>query len=336
MIPIVLSILPLNRFQAAEVALPPDLNFIFKNALEEDEIIAVCSGADFLFLPAVYPLITRRVLENIPSVCMIQSAGAGYDKVDVRSAARLGIPVANSPGENSVTVAEFTLALLIALQRLIVTADREIKAGNYAPLREQFFQSGLKEVKDTRLGLVGLGAIGKQVAKLTGLLGARVSYYDVRRADKRLEEELRITYMPFDQLIGSCDAISLHVPLTGATKGLIGRREFDRMRPGTLLINTSRGEVVDQQALAEALDGERLDGAAIDTVSPEPPPPDHPLLNLSPTGRDRLLITPHIAGITKGAFNRMLRGALANILRVAAGANPLNVVNGISEARRPR
>jgi phosphoglycerate dehydrogenase-like enzyme len=227
------------------------------------------------------------------------------------------------------------VALLIALHRQIVLADREIKAGNYGPVREQFFRSGLKEVKDTRLGLVGLGAIGREVARLTGLLGARVSYFDVRRADEGLEDELRISYMPFEQLIGSSDAVSLHVPLTRETRGLIGRREFDRMRPGALLINTSRGEVVDQQALAEALDGGRLEGAAIDTLSPEPPPPDHPLLNLSPAGRDRLLITPHIAGITKGAFNRLLRGALANILRVAAGGTPLNVVNGVSQARKP-
>lgn len=333
MIPIVLSFMPLSRFQAAEVTLPPDLKFIFENALAEDEIIEACRGADFLFLPAAYPLITRRVLQNIPSVRMIQSAGVGYDKVDVQSAAQLGIPVANSPGENSVTVAEFTVALLIALQRQIFLADREIKAGNYGVVREQFFRSGLKEVKDTRLGLVGLGAIGREVARLTSLLGARVSYFDVQRADERLEDELQISYMPFDQLIGSSDAVSLHVPLTRETRGLIGRREFDRMRPGTLLINTSRGEVVDQQALAEALDSGRLDGAAIDTVSPEPPPPDHPLLKLSPAGRDRLLITPHIAGITKGAFNRLLRGALANILRVAAGGNPLNVVNGVLQAR---
>lgn len=120
-----------------------------------------------------------------------------------------------------------------------------------------------------------------------------------------------------------------------AQKGLIGRQELRMMRPGGLLINTSRGEVVDQVALAEALESGHLGGAAIDTVSPEPPPPDHPLLNLSPEARDRLLITPHIAGISRGALNRMLREALSNVFRVASGEAPKHVVNGVLEARKP-
>jgi len=336
LIPMVISILPLKRFQNAGVELPEGLDLRFEEALTENEIIEVCRGADFLFVPAAYPEITRRVLENIPSVRMIQSSGAGYDKIDVESAAEFGIPVANSPGENAMTVAEFTIALLVALQRRILLADREVKAGHYTAIREQFFGSGLGEIRNTRLGVIGLGAIGRQVARLARLLGAQVSYFDVRRPESEIEAELQVRYMPVEALLRSSDVISLHVPLTNKTKGLIGRQELQIMRPGSLLINTSRGEVVDQAALAEALESGHLGGAAIDTVSPEPPSSEHPLLNLSPEARDRLLITPHIAGITREAFNRTLREALTNLIRVATGEAPRHVVNGVPRAREPK
>jgi phosphoglycerate dehydrogenase-like enzyme len=336
MISKVTSFLPLKRLQEADIELPEGLDFRLVEASTEDQVVDLCRGADFLFLAVGYPQITRRVLENIPSVRMIQISGAGYDKVDVESAAGLGIPVANSGGENAMAVAEFTIALLVILQRHIVLADREMKAGNYSAVREQFFQSGLGEIRDTRLGLIGLGAIGREVAKLARVLEAQVSYFDARRPGHEIEAGLQIKYMPLQDLLRSSDVISLHVALTRQTKGLIGRQELRLMRPGSLLINTSRGEVVDQADLAEALENGHLEGAAIDTVSPEPPPSEHPLLNLSPRARDRLLITPHIAGITRGALNRMVREALANLVRVAAGDAPRHVVNGVPRAREPQ
>lgn len=334
--PKVVSILPRERFKGAGVELPAGWDFLFQTNLTEEAIIAACKGADFLLVPATYPPITARILENIPSICLIQSSGAGYDQIDVAAARRLGLPVANVPGKNAVTVAEFTIGLLIALQRCVLLSDRAIKAGNYRQIKEQLMVMGLPEVRDTRLGLVGLGAIGREVARIARILGARVSYYDVRRADSNLEEELQINYQPFEELLATSDAISLHVPLNEQTRGLIGRRELAIMRPGALLINTARGEIVDQLALAEALEKGHLGGAAIDTLAPEPPPPGHPLLNLSPAARDRLLLTPHIAGVTTGAFRRMLRAALENLARVAAGEAPNYVVNGVFAARRKK
>jgi phosphoglycerate dehydrogenase-like enzyme len=284
-------------------------------------------------LPAAFPQITGTILENIPSVRMIQSAGTGYDKVDVESATRLGIPVANSPGQNITTVAEMAVGMIIALQRRIVFSDREIKAGSYEHAREQLFRAGLKEICDIRLGMVGLGAIGGKVARIVRLLGARVSYFDPCRPDPAAEKELGITFMPFDDLLAACDVISLHLPLSSGTRHLIGPKALARMRSGSILVNTARGEIVDPEALAHALESGHLAGAAIDTVYPEPPPSSHPLLNLSTCARDRLLITPHIAGTTRGAFRRMLTNALANIASVAAGNSPKNVVNAVERAR---
>jgi phosphoglycerate dehydrogenase-like enzyme len=331
----VLSIVPHRRFKEAKITFPAELEFSFKDVAETEEIIEACRGIDYLFVPPSFPPITAAVLENIPSVRMIQSAGAGYNNVDAERAAHLNIPVANSPGVNTTTVAEYTVALIIALQRHMLPADREIKAGNYGLIREELFQGGLKEICDLRLGLLGFGAIGRKVAQVIGLLGARVSYFDVQRPDPAIEEQLNVTFKDFEALLRTSDAVSVHTPLTKQTTHLIGERELGLMAPGAILINTARGEIIESVALAEALESGHLGGAAIDTVYPEPPPPDHPLLNLSKAAGDKLLITPHIAGTTQSAFQRMLNQAIANIARVAAGHPPKYIVNGILEERAP-
>ena len=331
----VLSILPEIRFIEAGVSFPAELKMQFEDVRREEDIIEACRGMDFLFLPATYPPITAGVLHHIPSVRMIQSAGAGYDMVDVESAAALGIPVANSPGHNTGTVAELTLSMLIALQRRMLPADREIKAGRYQTVREDLFKMGLPELGQTTLGLVGFGAIGRKVARVAGLLGATITYYDVNRPSKEAEQTLRAHYLPLDELLAACSAVSLHAPLTSKTRDLIGADELARMPVGAYLVNTARGELINSAALAEALESGHIAGAALDTLAPEPPPGDHPLLNLSPEARDRLLLTPHIAGTTQGAFHRMLSDALQNLKSLAAGGPPRNVVNGIYRARTP-
>jgi phosphoglycerate dehydrogenase-like enzyme len=330
---LVLTFVPKKQFDVPGVIIPKGLGLQFETILSEDAVIAACRNKDFLLVGANYPIVSAKILENIPSIRMVQSHGTGYDKIDIDAAARLSIPVANSPGQNAMTVAEFTLSLIIALQRRMIVLDREIKAGNYSEIRKSSISSGLNEIRDCRIGFVGLGTIGKLVAKIAGLLGARMAYHDVYRADKDLEMELRLDYKSLDKLLASSDIVCLHVPLTEQTKKIIGKRELELMPQGSLLINTSRGEVVDQAALADALGSGHIGGAAIDTVSPEPPPPDHPLLNLSLAARDRLILTPHIAGVTDPAFVRLTNSALANIERVAAGKPPENVVNGIKEAR---
>ncbi|MCL6559680.1 MAG: 2-hydroxyacid dehydrogenase, partial [Firmicutes bacterium] len=332
LMPLVVSILPREHFQTANVDFPSGWDFKFLNSYSEDEIIAACRGADFLLAHATFPLITERVLQNIPSVRFIQIIGAGYDQINISAAARLNLPVANVPGENATAVAEYIIGVIFILQRRIIQADREVKAGNYSRISQQLMAAGLREIRNTRLGLIGLGAIGRQVARLARLMGASVSYYKPHRAPEREEAEMEVDYKPMDELLSTSEVISLHVPLNGQTRGMIGSREFKLMRPGALFVNTARGEIVDQDALAKALESGRLGGVAIDTMSPEPPLPDHPLLKLSPEARNRILLTPHIAGVTIGALGRMLRAALANMARVAAGEPANYVVNGINNS----
>ncbi|MEW5920893.1 MAG: NAD(P)-dependent oxidoreductase [Bacillota bacterium] len=331
--PKVVSYLPQEQFIKSDIKIPPGWEFIFEKEHGEKEIIEACRGADFLLVPAANPPITARIIQNIPSVCLLQGFGAGFDKIDLDAARKVNLPVANTPGQNSTTVAEFTIGMLVALQRKILISNREVKAGRYTNIEREFIKTGLKEIRGTYIGLVGLGTIGRLVAGLAAFMGAKVSYYDPYRVDKSIEEELKVTYCSFEELLKNNEVISLHLLLNKDTRNLISRNELALMPPGALLINTARGEIVDQAALAEALESGHIGGAAIDHFFPDPPPADHPLLNLSEAANDRLIVTSHIAGVTAGSFARMLRLAVENIQRVAAGENPRYVVNGITRAR---
>ena len=331
--PKVACFLPPGLFERNKVEIPSGWNFVFTQDHGEKEIIEACKDADFLMVTAANPLITAQIIQNIPSVCLLQVFGTGFDKIDITAAKEVKLPVANTPGQNATTVAEFTIGMIIALQRKIMIGNKEVKAGRHREIEQEFIKTGLKEIRGTNIGLVGLGTIGRQVARLATFMGARVSYYDPYRPDKKIEDELKVRYCSFTELLQNNEVISLHVPLNEDTRWLISRDELVLMQPGALLINTARGEVLDQAALAEALESGHLGGAAVDNFSPDPPPPDHPLLNLSAAANEKFIASPHIAGVTAASFSRMLEEALANIQRVAAGENPKYVVNGITSPR---
>jgi phosphoglycerate dehydrogenase-like enzyme len=319
--------MPRWRFEASQVALPEDWDIRFINPDTDEELILACREADYLLVPASAPEINANILRNITHIKLIQSVGAGFDRIDTEAAAALRIPVANVPGQNAKSVAEFTVGLMIALQRQILLADREIKAGRYGEIRKTLFKQGLSEIDGSKIGLVGLGSIGQHVARILTMLGAAVSYYDGWRQSPETEAQLQVGYKPLEALLAESDIVSLHVPLNDTTRGLMGQQELELMSPGSLLINTARGEVVDQAALAHMLELGRIGGAAIDVFSPEPPGPENPLLNLSPAARDRLVVTPHIAGVTIGAMRKMLQASMANIEKAISGQSPANVVN---------
>ncbi|WP_094607833.1 Hydroxypyruvate reductase [Sporomusa silvacetica DSM 10669] len=324
---IVISAMPKWRFDASQVIVPEDWDIRFINPSTEKELILACKEADYLLVPASTPEINANVLRNITHIKLIQSVGAGFDRIDTQTAATLKIPVANVPGQNAKSVAEFTIGLMIALQRQILVADWEIKAGRYGEIRKILFKQGLNEIEDSKIGLVGLGSIGQHVARILHSLGASVSYYDGRRQLPETEAQLQVSYKSLAALLADSDIVSLHVPLNDTTRGLIGQRQLELMSPGSFLINTARGEIVNQTALAQMLETGRIGGAAIDVFTPEPPKSENPLLNLSPAARARLIVTPHIAGVTVGAMRKMLQASLENIARVINGQPPANIVN---------
>jgi phosphoglycerate dehydrogenase-like enzyme len=327
---IVISLYPKVGFEVAGVAIPEELSFRFINRGSDDELIAACKGASCLLAGSISGKIESRILENLSDIKLIHCIGAGYDHIDIAAATRLGIPIANAPGQNTLAVAELAVSFMIALLRQFVTSDHEIKAGNYASCRAKLVRAGIRQLSDSRVGLMGLGAIGREVARLAGIMEASLSYFDPFRQPPKVEADLKITYRAFDDLLANSDIVSIHIPLTPETRDLIERRELSLMPAGGMLINTARGEVVNQSDLAEALEIGHIAGAAIDTLHPEPPGSDHPLLNLSPTASNRLLMTPHIAGSTIAATKGMLTVALKNMLLAARGESVPTTVNEIT------
>lgn len=325
--PIIASIMPKWRFEAAKIDIPKDWHVNFITSTNVEDLIAACQEAECLLVPAAVQNINATVLQEITNIKLIQSAGAGYDGIDIKTAKQLGIQVANVPGKNAHTVAEYTIGLVISLQRSLFIADRETKKGHYTSIRQQLFQKGMTEIAGSSIGLIGLGLIGIEVAKMLSFLGASVSYYSRTRKSADFESELDIHYKPLDRLLSDSDVISIHTPLTDETKNLIGQNEFMQMKPSCLLINTARGEIVDQGALAESLETGLIAGAAVDVLAPEPPQATHPLLHLSPAAQEKLLITPHMAGVTVSSFQIMLETALENMQRTLNGEQAKNIVN---------
>ncbi len=325
--PVVVMFLAPARVAATHISLPTDWQVRFLESSDTTQILETCRDADCILSVGSVAHIDALVIENCPKLKFIQCLGAGFNQVDLAAAKKRKIPVANSPGQNASSVAEFAIGSIIALQRRILESDAAIKAGRYDVFRRQVLLEGLQEIGGSRLGLVGIGNIGLQVAKIAGLLGASVSYYTEHRRSADVERQFDIAYQSLDELLVGSDIVSLHVPLNAATRGMIGARELALMPAGSLLVNTSRGSVIDQGALAQALESGHLAGAAIDTFDQEPPDPDHPLLRLTLAAQRRLLLTPHTAGVTVPAFRRMLAFNVANIKRVLRGEPAENQIN---------
>jgi phosphoglycerate dehydrogenase-like enzyme len=332
----VVSTLPYNRLAASGVDFPPDWEVRYlgerEDAFGEEVIAAAGQDAQFLLLTP-YPVVGASLMEKLPALKMIQMVGVGYDNVDTEAAAQAGVVVANSPGINATTVAEFTIGIIILLLRRVLEGDQAVRQGRWKEVREAFLAEGLEELGESLVGLAGLGNIGQRVARLALAFGSRVVYYDVERKTE-LERELGVSYLSLEELLSTADIVSLHLPLLPQTRNLIGERELALMKPRAVLINTSRGGLVDEAALVRAIEEGRIAGAAIDTFTQEPLPPDHPLLSLAPELSYRLLLTPHLAGVTRQSFGRGVKKAIENIARVARGEPPQYVVNGLDRPRR--
>lgn len=264
---------------------------------------------------------------------MIHVEGVAFDKVDVAAAAQAGIPVCNNRASNNSAVAEHTIGLMLAALRRIPLGNAQLRCRDYSKVQTQFRQEGIHELSARHVGLVGIGAIGQEVARMLAPFGCRISYYDAYRPTPQREVELNVTYLPLEELLAACDVISLHVPVLPDTIGMINQKTLSLMKKDALLINTSRGEIVDQDALIAALKSGALMGAALDTFTPEPAPLDHPLLTLSEDAANRLILSPHIGGTTVEAFTRMLQWAIAGMKAVMAGNMPNNIVNGVQTLR---
>jgi len=254
----------------------------------------------------------EEVLARAPALKLLQRLGVGHDAVDLEAAARYGVPVANLPDYNSGVVAEHTLMLALGLLRRVFESSLLMKAGRW-PVAE-IAGRGLYSLEGKTLGLIGFGAIGRAVAARAARFQVRLLYTDERPAPSGLHGA---TPVPLERLLAESDIVSLHLPLTDRTRGILDAGRLGRMKPGAFLINTARGELVDEQALVEALAAGRLSGAGLDVFAREPLDERHPLLR-SPN----VLLTPHLAGQTREAMERMLDALHANLARVERGEEP--------------
>ncbi|RAR71649.1 D-3-phosphoglycerate dehydrogenase [Paracidovorax anthurii] len=256
------------------------------------------TGAQALVLRGSPP-VTERVLAAAPALRIVAKNGAGVDSVDREAARRRGVAVAVAPGANADAVAEHALALMLALTRQLPELDRRVRAGGWAGSQWQG-----RDFRGSTVGIVGYGSIGRATARLAAALGAQVL---VLRPPGQADGFA--TEPDLDRLLARVDILSLHCPLTERTRGLIGARELGLMRPGSLLVNTARGPVVQEDALIAALHGGQLAGAGLDTFDTEPLPERHPLAKLP-----QVLLTPHVAGVTRDAALRVATLTARNIL----------------------
>jgi glyoxylate reductase/D-3-phosphoglycerate dehydrogenase len=254
-----------------------------------------------------------------PHLKLVQLISAGYDRLDVEAARRARVPIANNGGSNSVSVAEHTLMLMLAVLKRLVWCHGNVCAGKWRV--GGFDDHILHELEGKTVGIVGLGRIGKKVARRVQGFDASVQYYDIVRLTEDEEDALGVRFVLFEELLRTSDVVTVHVPLNDATRGMMSTREFALMKPGAVFVNTCRGPVVDEAALAKAITSGHLAGAGLDVLVDEPPAPNHPLFNL-----DNVVITPHMAGPTWENWAKAFRNGFDNIQRVAAGRPPMWVI----------
>lgn len=289
--------------------------------LAPEELRAVCAEADALIC-----MLTDRVdadlLRAAPHLKVVANVAVGYDNIDVAAAGDAGVAVTNTPGVLTEATADLAFALLLSVARRVPEGDAFLRAGRYTHWKLDQEQMGL-DVQGRTLGIVGLGQIGRAVARrAVHGFGMRVLYHGRRRLDPAVEAELGVTWSELDDLLTRSDFVSLHAPLTEQTRHLIDADALARMKPTAVLINTSRGPLVDEAALVEALRSGGIAGAGLDVYEDEPDV--HPgLVDL----RERVVLLPHLGSATADTRRRMVDMAVQNVLAVLTGRRPPNLVD---------
>jgi D-3-phosphoglycerate dehydrogenase len=284
----------------------------FDRAATADELIPLLRDVDAVL--ASTDDFSRRVLSSAPRLKIVSRFGVGFDTIDVAAATELGVWVTTTPGTNEHSVADHTLTLILALARHLVPMANQTRAGKWERT------AGI-ELGGATLGLIGFGRIGRQVALRACAFGMEVLIYDVYQ-DVGAASACGARYAPLEEVLARADVVSLHAPATPQTRGLINAHTLAQMKPTAYLINTARGELVDEDALLHALLQGTIAGAGLDVFSREPPDPANPLLALP-----NVLATAHVAGITTQSVARMADLSVENILAVLRGARPPFPVN---------
>ncbi len=289
--------------------LPPPYEVLLEKARDAEGLVTLLSDR-----------VDAALMDTAPKLKVVSNMAVGYDNISITEATKRHIVVGNTPGVLTETTADHTFTLLMAAARRVVEAANYTSKGQWKTWGPKILLG--QDINNATLGIIGLGRIGAEVAKRGRGFNMKVLYYDeIRRSEE--EEQLDAEYIPeLAKLLSSADFITVHVPLLSQTHHLIGTAEFALMKPTAVLINTSRGPVVDQRALYEALKSGQIFAAAIDVTEIEPIPLDDPLLTL-----DNIIITPHIASASFTTRKNMALMAAENLLAGLRGQTPPNCVN---------
>lgn len=278
-----------------------------------DELVRRLAGADAAINVRAYTQFDEALFAALPKLRHVAIFGVGTDNFDLDAATRYGVLISNCPGENARSVAEHAIALMFAVARTIPAYDRDVRAGLWR------HYDGV-ELEGKTLGVLGLGSIGRHVARMAAGLGMNVVAWSPTRDEARAAA-LGVTQLELGGVLRQADVLQVCVALSERTRGLIGARQFSLMKPGAILVNTARAPIVDEAALIEALRSGRLRGAGLDVFAPEPLAPDSPLREL-----ENLVLTPHAGWVTDDARRRLLIAPVRNLANWLAGS-PTNIVN---------
>lgn len=299
----------------------------------DEELIEKGRGSEILLVDAIAP-VGKNLIENLQNLRLIHSEGVAFNAIDVQTAKERGIYVCNNKGVNAGAVAEQAILLMLGLLRKVATGDLSVREGNQLKTKEQAMIEGITELADCKIGLLGFGDIARATAKRLYPFESTLYYYSRTRLSKEIENKHHVTYLELEELSKICDIISIHVPVTDETTGLINEKFLKNMKKTAFLINTARGEIIDNEAMRQALINGEIQGAGFDTVYPEPTTKDNPLVNLPKEVANKVLFSPHIGGITSSTFYRAHENIWSNVEAVMNNKRPNYVVNGVLKINR--
>ncbi len=280
------------------------------NLDETEEMLKEASDTEIMISDAM-AAVGKKIIDAMPKIKLIQSEGVGYQGIDLEYAKKRGIILCNNKGVNDTAVAEDAILLMLACLKSIITGHQSVYDGRQIEIKRKSF-GVIKELSQCTVGLIGFGDIAKAAAKFANALGARVIYSNRTRYPE-LEKEYNVTYAELDYLLEQSDFVSLHTAVTDDTREMVNDEFLSKMRSDAYLINTSRGDLVDNEALLNALLEGKIAGAGLDVISPEPVTADNILLD--ERIKDKLILTPHIAGITNLTVQKIYKNIHENINR---------------------
>ena len=286
------------------------------------------SDAEIIFTDAI-TYIEGDVMDELPQLKMIHSEGVGHNCINSADAKAHGVFVCNNKGCNAASVAEHTIMLMLMALRYGIPGHNSVVEGRQIQMKQEAIAARKPGLFQCTVGLVGFGDTAQATARRLAAFGCPLYYYTAHRRSPEVEADFGVTYLPLDELVKTCDVISLHCAVTPETREMINADLINSMKPTAVLVNCARGALVDNDALRAALIDGRIACAALDVIEPEPTPGDHPLVDLPEHARHRAVYSAHLGGSSGGSFARAHLTMWENARRILNGERPTNVVNGI-------